>query len=109
MATLNRSMQYSLADATWFTLMCINNILGLVVATHAVKVVEAFSRTKTIVYPGGYWEISAFVGSTAILSAFLIHRSKLSMNKLAAGFFATVTPLLLTGLSVYRLWENLYK
>lgn len=109
MATLNRSMQYSLADATWFALMCVNNILGLVVATHTVKVVEAFSRTRTIAYPGGYWKISAFVGLTAILSAFLIHKSKMSMNKLATGFFATAIPLLLTGLSVYRLWENLYK
>lgn len=107
MFSLNRSMQYSLLDTTWFTLMWIDCLLSVVVLMRTAEVLEHYQNTSAVVFPGGYWEIVAFIASTALLSGLLIIISKKEMNKLATCFFATGAPLFVTGTALFQLYSKL--
>lgn len=107
MFSLNRNMQYSLLDTTWFTLMWIDCLLSVVVLMRTAEVLERYQSTAAVVFPGGYWEIVAFITGTAILSALLIAKSKKEMNKLATGFFATGAPLFVTWTAIFQFYGKL--
>lgn len=107
MFSLNRNMQYSLLDTTWFTLMWIDCLLSVVVLMRTAEVLERYQNTAAVVFPGGYWEIVAFIASTALLSALLITMSKKEINKLATGFFATGAPLFVTATALFQLYSKL--
>ena len=106
MATLNRSMMYSVADTCWFTITWLNPALSLFVLFHSGKVSSNFAKTGEILYPGGYWGLVVLILLLAVIGAVLIIKSKKEINKLVVLFFGTIIPPTVVGFAIFKLYEK---
>ena len=106
MATLNRSVMYSLRNTCCFTISWLNPILSLSVLYNMAKVSSKFLKEHVYSYPNGFFGLSFLVIALACFSAFLILKNSDIKNRVYYFVFSTVLPVLILGYGFYQLIEK---
>ncbi len=101
MATLNKSMMYSLRNTFCFTISWLNPILALAVLFNTAEVSNKFLKEHLYSYPNGFWGLNALIAALSCFTAFLVFRNSGINNRIYYFIFSTALPLLIIGYGFY--------